>query len=145
MITEFQNEYRWLSCMVDVPIVYKGLKYKSVEHAYHSAKSDNPKWKEFCQITASPYTVKQKADKLDALEKVEGWDLKKIDVMRECLITKFNQEPFKSKLIDTKYEYIQEGNNWGDDFWGFDFKKNSGLNHLGMLIMEIRLELILKQ
>ena len=51
---------------------------------------------------------------------------------------KFNQEPFKSKLLDTGDEYIMEGNWWGDKFWGICLKTNTGNNNLGKLIMQIR-------
>lgn len=34
--------------------------------------------------------------------------------------------------------YIQEGNYWGDTFWGVDLKKREGENNLGKLVMEIR-------
>lgn len=58
--------------------------------------------------------------------------------MKELLIKKFNQEPFRQKLIDTGDVYIQEGNNWNDIYWGVCIKTNKGENILGKLIMEIR-------
>lgn len=48
MIREFQGEYRWLSNFAPVLIKLDGI-YPSVEHAYMSAKSDDMKWKLFCQ------------------------------------------------------------------------------------------------
>ena len=56
----------------------------------------------------------------------------------------FNQEPFRTKLINTLDENIVEGNWWGDVFWGVNLKvdPNVGENHLGRLIMEIRKELV---
>ncbi|MFM7853305.1 MAG: NADAR domain-containing protein [Flammeovirgaceae bacterium] len=62
-------------------------------------------------------------------------------VMQGCLRDKFQQEPYKSLLINTGDLYIQEGNRWGDKFWGVDLRTGKGLNTLGKLIMEIREEL----
>jgi len=58
--------------------------------------------------------------------------------MSECIEQKFNQEPFKALLLATKNEFIQEGNRWGDKFWGFCLKTNQGENNLGKLIMKKR-------
>ena len=68
----------------------------------------------------------------------KDWDEIKLYVMDYCLLQKFNQEPFKSKLLDTGDEYIMEGNWWGDKFWGVCLKTNIGDNNLGKLIMQIR-------
>lgn len=48
MITEFQNEFRWLSNFTPVKITLNGLEFSSVEHAYMSEKSDDREWKLFC-------------------------------------------------------------------------------------------------
>ena len=44
-ILEFQGEYRWLSNFSPCEIILDGITYKSVEHAYMSAKSENEEWK----------------------------------------------------------------------------------------------------
>jgi len=67
-----------------------------------------------------------------------GWDDMKLQVMEYLLTLKFNQEPYRTLLKETKDEHIQEGNYWNDKFWGFCLKTNEGENHLGKLIMEIR-------
>ena len=55
-------------------------------------------------------------------------------------MNKFSHEPLRSKLIATGSEYIQEGNWWGDTFWGVDLKADHphGDNRLGIMLMEIR-------
>lgn len=70
-----------------------------------------------------------------------NWDSIKVSVMRDCLNQKFRQEPYKTLLIETGDVFIQEGNFWGDTFWGVDLKSKTGENHLGKLIMAIRDEL----
>ena len=138
-ITEFRGEYRWLSNFESVPIELDGVTYASVEHAYMSAKSTDPLWKEFCaDETQTPSMVKRASREI---ELVEGWEQKKMDVMEHCLRCKFNQEPFKFNLIDTGDRHIQEGNWWNDTFWGVCLKTNKGNNFLGVLIMKIREEL----
>ena len=54
---------------------------------------------------------------------------------------KFNKEPFRSKLIETGIQYIQEGNYWNDTFWGVNLKTGEGQNILGKMIMTLRDEL----
>ena len=46
---EFKDEFRWLSNFIPCDIILDNITYSSVEHAYQSAKSDNPEWKEFCR------------------------------------------------------------------------------------------------
>lgn len=139
MITEFSGEHRWLSNFSPVRIYLAEIGYNSVEHAYVSSKSDALYWKLFCadeNVTASE--VKKRGR---LIEIRSDWHDIKIDVMKECLRQKFNQEPYRSKLLATGTESIQEGNWWNDKFWGVCLKTNKGQNNLGKLIMEIRNEL----
>ena len=135
MIKEFRGEYAWLSNFASVPILLDGIQYPSVEHAYMSAKSKDASWKELCASNISPGTLKQKSHHIIIRA---DWERIRINVMRECLVQKFSQNPYKRLLIDTGDEHIQEGNNWNDRFWGVCLKTNKGENTLGKLIMEIR-------
>lgn len=138
-IRKFEGEYRFLSNFYPSPIEFRGAVYASAEHAYQSAKSDDPAWKEFC---ADPEAQPSKVKKASAeVQLVADWDAIRIPVMRECLKLKFSQEPLKSRLLETGDTYLMEGNWWGDVFWGVDLKTNTGQNHLGQLLMEIREEL----
>ena len=138
-ITEFQGEYRWLSNFSPCSIYMDGEEYRSVEHAYMAAKSDSKEWRDFCINTESPGFIKKESKKLSVKH---NWDVIKLEVMSKCLTQKFNQEPYRSKLIETGDRHIQEGNRWGDTFWGVDLKTGKGSNMLGTLIMNIRSELI---
>jgi len=139
MIKEFQNEYRWLSNFAPVDIVLNGRIFSSVEHAYMSEKSDDLSWKETC--ANSLYTAGQIKKLSGGIVLKSGWDDIKLSVMERCLRQKFNQNPYKAKLMKTKYEHIQEGNMWNDKFWGVCLKTGKGENNLGKLIMQIREEL----
>ncbi|MCB0705473.1 MAG: NADAR family protein [Saprospiraceae bacterium] len=136
MIDQFINEYRWMSNFYPCEIRYKGTLYKSVEYAYMSAKSSDKEWKKMCSDgTEKQRIIKKKSKDVDL---VPNWDEIRIDVMRECLEWKFSQEPLASWLIETGDAYLEEGNNWGDHFWGVDLETGVGENNLGKLLMEIR-------
>ena len=135
MIVEFQNEYRWLSNFMPAIIVLEGITYPSVEHAYVSAKSDTKEWKAHCSRTdISAAQIKRDGRELNP----SNWNEIKMGVMEECLRQKYNQEPYKTKLIETGSRYIQEGNRWGDKYWGVCLKTNEGDNNLGKRIMICR-------
>jgi ribA/ribD-fused uncharacterized protein len=136
MITEFQNEYRWLSNFAPVKIKLNGLEFPSVEHAYMSAKSEDEEWKKFCSNQNNTAGDVKRKSRSIALK--DNWNEIKLEVMANCIEQKFNTEPYRTKLLETKDEYLQEGNRWDDKFWGVCLKTNKGENHLGKLIMSIR-------
>lgn len=142
MISTFTtDEYRWLSNFYPCVIEIDGSEFKSVEHAYMAAKSSDPIWKNFCLTEENPGIVKRMSKEIQLRE---DWSDVKVEVMRRCLQKKFTQEPFRSMLLATGTEYIQEGNYWHDTFWGVDITVDppEGKNVLGTLIMEIRANLI---
>jgi len=136
MIAEFQDEFRWLSNFASVDIELDGIVYPSVEHAYMSAKSDDPAWKKLCANPNNSAGAVKRASRSIVLE--DYWDSIKLRVMWECAKLKFSQEPFRTKLLLTGNQHIQEGNNWNDKFWGVCLKTGVGENHLGKMIMEVR-------
>jgi ribA/ribD-fused uncharacterized protein len=142
MIKAFKDEYRWLSNFVPAKIVLDGVLYLSVEHAYQSAKSDKPEWKRFCQTEINPVIVKRNSKEVILLS---YWDNIKDDIMEYCIRQKYNQAPYKQLLLNTKDQIIQEGNYWGDKYWGICLKTGEGQNKLGRLIMQIRDEIISDQ
>lgn len=145
MITEFQGKYRFLSNFWICDVVYDGLTYPSSEHAYQAAKL--PK-EDRSMLAKGPrqliaYQAPGKAKKLGRHVKLPpDWDKKKIDIMREILYSKFTGNiDLKEKLLATAPLELQEGNRWGDKFWGVDLRYGYGENHLGKLLMELRYEL----
>ncbi len=104
-----------------------------------SAKSDDVRWYLKCtDESIRPGEIKKMSR---GILQIKKWDSIKVEVMSECLKQKFNQEPYKTLLLETGDTFIQEGNFWGDTFWGVDLNSNLGENRLGKLIMEIRDEL----
>lgn len=136
MIHQFRGEYGWLSNFAECPIDIMGIVYPSVENAYMSCKRADDEWKLFCRDNDAA-TVKKKSKNIELRE---NWEDIKLQAMKHCLLEKFNQEPFRTKLLDTGNQNIVEGNYWNDTFWGVDLKQdpNIGENHLGRLIMEVR-------
>lgn len=137
-ILQFSDNYRWLSNFALVPITQGGIEYRTVEHAYMSRKCTDPRWKEFCKVTTSPAIVKKASRRIPL---VTNWEYIKVGVMANCLEQKFAQEPYRTLLIETGDSHIQEGNTWGDTFWGVDIRTGKGDNMLGHLIMGIRANL----
>lgn len=142
MIVHFKSpEHSFLSNFELVSINYCGINYPSVEHAFMSAKSDDPQWKAYCSNTnISPADVKREGK---TIQFIHNWKNIKLTVMENCLRSKFHIEPYKTLLIETGNQNIQEGNWWGDKYWGVDLKQdpNIGENHLGRLLMVVREEL----
>ena len=136
MITEFQNEYRWLSNFAPVKIKLDGLEFPSVEHAYMSAKSEDAEWKKFCSNPNNKAGDVKRQSRNITLK--DNWNEIKLDIMKECVNQKFSQAPYRTKLLETGTQHLQEGNRWNDKFWGVCLKTNKGENTLGKLIMEIR-------
>lgn len=137
MIEEFQGEYRWLSNFAPVNIEYDGITYPSVEHYYQAMKSDKQYIRKKIAGFEHPAQAKKYGGKLNP-----DWTfMEKITIMELGLALKFSQEPYKSKLLETENQYIQEGNHWGDTFWGVDLDTGEGENFLGDLIIKIRSKL----
>jgi len=76
----------------------------------------------------------------------EIWDNAKVEVMKEITIIKYVEHIELGNLLkSTKNKYIQEGNSWGDVFWGIDLKTGKGKNILGNILMHVRSEIILNE
>jgi ribA/ribD-fused uncharacterized protein len=75
------------------------------------------------------------------------WDTVKLEVMRALVLDKARRNPEVGDwLVATGNGRIQEGNTWGDVFWGVamadmpsrGIKAGQGENHLGRIWMEVR-------
>jgi ribA/ribD-fused uncharacterized protein len=138
MINKFQGETRWLSNFHVADIEYEGLTYPSTEAAYQAAKSLDPEVrKAFTNRANTPGWAKKAGSSLTIRD---DWESVKIDVMYEvCRYKFFHHEELKQKLLATGDIHLEEGNSWGDTFWGTTNGK--GKNHLGIILMKIREEL----
>jgi len=135
-IEGFRNEYRWLSNFAVAPVVYEGMLFRTVEHAYQAAKTLEWDQREHIAAAWSAGEAKRRGRKLKIRD---NWDDVKLHVMLVLLRQKFAVAPYRSLLIETGDAEIIEDNWWHDRFWGVC--RGSGQNHLGRLIMQVRSEL----
>lgn len=140
MICQFRGEYYFLSNLYPCHLQYDDMDFLSLEHAYLYLKYNNNDFRYKC-LSDIPANILKKST--TGLTLTKDWNSIKIHTMYELLKIKFNNEPYKSLLLDTSNQNIVEGNNWNDTFWGVDINTtpNYGENHLGRLIMKVRDEL----
>lgn len=150
MIKEFQGPHRFLSNFWPCSIVgWEELEFPSSEHLYAAAKCYSyvdddgarlayPALFEQIRCASTPAQAKR----LGAAVPVNRaeWDGARLVVMRQCLMMKFGQNPdLMERLKGTGDEVLEEGNWWGDKFWGVSpAGSGHGENNLGKLLMWIR-------
>lgn len=138
IIKEFKGDYRFLSNFWPCKIIFDGIEYASSEAAYQAQKTTDINLRR--EMAALPPGQSKRAGQNLILR--DDWDKIRYLVMYEILECKFAQNPeFLSQLKETKTAYLQEGNNWGDVYWGVDLKSGRGANNLGILLMHLRSKL----
>lgn len=136
-INSFTGPYKFLSNFYELrwPLVCEHrLTYKTVENAYQAAKSmyrnDRIDIKDL-----PPGKAKIAGRKLVHLR--SDWEQIKRAVMLELLLQKFiHNEDCRQWLLETGDTPIEEGNSWGDRYWGT--VNGEGENNLGKLLMVVR-------
>jgi len=136
MITEFRGKYAFLSNFYPCAVEYEGLIFPTVEHAYQAAKTLNLGERLAIRNCETPGKAKRMGR---AVTLRKNWNSIKLDVMLGLLRQKFGYPVLLGMLLATGNEHIQEGNDWGDRFWGVS--GGVGENHLGRLLMQVRNEL----
>lgn len=132
-IREFRGDYFFLSNFYPSG-VERDRYYPTAEHAYQASKTLNKSLRVKIAKAPTPGRAKALGRRVPLRE---NWDAIKIEAMREVLRLKFEQnDELREKLINTYSRYLEEGNNWGDTYWGTVAGK--GENNLGSLLMELR-------
>lgn len=137
-ITHFQGDNYFLSNFWGCSVEMDGVVYSSVEHAYQAAKTNNLQERERIQKAPTPGEAKRRGRSVTLRE---DWESVKLPVMKQLVINKFRNVELAARLKATGGAELIEGNWWGDTFWGIC--KGEGENHLGYILMEVRLELFL--
>ncbi|CAL6029665.1 NADAR_family protein [Hexamita inflata] len=132
-IDRFEGEYFFLSNFFESPITYKNFTYQTVEAAFQAQKEPGTEEK-FAAM--KPGKAKREGLKVNLRS---DWEAVKVQIMKDLLVLKFQNEALKQKLLLTELKEIVEGNNWGDCYWGVC--EGKGQNVLGKLLMEVRQEL----
>ena len=145
MIDRFTGEYKSFSNFEVVSVVYDGLTYPTVEHAFVAAKTLNKKFRRDIALMPAHMAglAKRRGRKVEVRP---NWKKVKIDIMATLLLQKYapkeSTQRFHDLLLSTKNQILKEGNYWHDNFWGDchcqDCKDIEGENHLGWLLMKIR-------
>ena len=122
----------------DVTIESEGLLFDCVENAYQAARTLDIHLK--TRISKmNPYDVVNMA-KLGEIPTKGNWDEIKVDIMYSLVRQKFSNHSYlKTMLLETGDMVLEEGNTWGDVFWGIS--DGVGENNLGRILMRVREEL----
>lgn len=142
-ITQFSGQYRWLSNFYPCFVRYHDVVYPTTEHAYQATKTLDDDLRLRISRLPRPGLAKTFYRDHDLISAIRpGWHDLSLSVMEQILRLKFiDTRRFRDLLLATGDVTIQEGNYWGDTFWGVDLRTASGLNHLGKIIMRLRKEL----
>lgn len=136
MITSFRGEYRFLSNFYPAWVVFDGVEYATVEHAYQAAKTLDLVARATVANAHGAGAAKRLGKILDIRPE---WESVKVDVMLALVRQKFSDPALRSKLLGTGNAQLVEGNTWNDRFWGVC--EGQGENHLGRILMQVRSEL----
>lgn len=127
------TDYDFLSNFHPSPVIWQGMLYPTVEHAFQASKSLNPMIRESIQNARSPGQAKQMGRACDLRS---DWEGVKYGIM-SCLVwLKFQDSDLRRQLLQTTPATLIEGNTWGDIVWGV--YEGKGENHLGRILMAVR-------
>lgn len=133
----FSNLYRR-------PIIFEGETFATSEHAYQAGKARKREVREWLMAAPSPALLAMAAHGLYYWDVTPGWSRIKFDRMRDVLRAKFTQhEDLKEVLLSTDNARLVESatvDNPVNRLWGE--VNGVGQNMLGVLLMEIRAELL---
>lgn len=157
MIDSFRGENFFLSNMYPLEhTILTGItSAQSSEQAYQAAKFvDSATHQRVAWASAKERGFGERLDGIaaknmaheliDAGEpKIPNWTEIKCEVMYEAVRRKFIANPgIRGLLIATGTEPLIEGNDWGDMFWGQDSETGEGENHLGLILEQVRADII---
>ena len=139
-ITFFDGtDYDFLSNFHPASFSWMGLPYSTSEHFFQAAKATGLSAAEVIRCAFDPGEAKAAGNR--CMLRID-WEQVKDDVMRLALRLKFtSHQHLAVSLMDTYPRMLIEGNTWGDTYWGVD-NIEGGRNMLGLLLMELRTQLI---
>lgn len=121
-------------------IDFNGVRYATVEHAFHAQKFSDETLCNQIRECGSPLAAWKLAQKLKPQRRAD-WDDVKVGILTEIIRGKVGQhEEVKEALFASGDETIIEINPH-DDFWGGG-ADNKGQNNAGKILMKLREELV---
>lgn len=137
-IPHYESSYFLFSNFSPHKLIYKGVEYPTLEHAFQAQKFTNEAIRK--EIINAPSPLMASTIGKSSPGKREGWAEIKLNIMYELLKEKVKQhEEVREALIKTGNEEIIEENP-NDDFWGNGID-GTGENHMGKILMKVRDEL----
>ncbi len=135
----YEQDHYYLSNFSAFTVLWHGRLFQTSEHAYHWSRFILPEDRAAIMGALSAHDAFRYAQDHKA-NQVKGWDLVKVDTMRDILRAKADQHEYvRRKLLQTGTRTLIE-NSWRDPFWGWG-ENRDGENMLGRLWMEVRSEL----
>jgi ribA/ribD-fused uncharacterized protein len=135
-IGSFRGEYQFLSNFYGTFIQMDHRWWPSVEHAYQGAKTLDFRDQEEIRAALTPGKAKRLGQ--DVFLRPD-WEQDKLEVMYKLLWRKFVDPTLRGWLLATGDAWLEEGNSWGDTYWGVC--NGQGSNWLGILLMLVRGEI----
>lgn len=137
IIDKFDNEFAFLSNFYSSPIVYEGIEYPTVEHAFQAAKTFDFDQRKLIAAADTPGKAKRMGRTVSLRS---DWEQVKDGIMEELVRRKFQSSTSLClQLWSTGDKELIEGNTWNDTYWGVC--NGVGRNQLGKTLMKIREEL----
>lgn len=134
-----KEAYGFLSNFAAYPITLKGKVWPTTEHYFQAQKFAGTEHEEAIRLAKSPMVAARMGRSRQRPLRPD-WETAKDDIMREALRAKFGQHAdLREKLLATGDATIVE-HKARDRYWA-DGGDGSGLNRLGVLLMEVRAEL----
>jgi ribA/ribD-fused uncharacterized protein len=132
-IESFTGQYAFLSNCYPSPISFEGIDYPTVEHAYQAQKTLDLNFRRTIAEARTPGEAKRLGRHVQLRA---DWEQTKVHIMVKLLVLKFSDPILERKLLNTGTEFLIEGNDWKDTFWGYNL--GDGKNVLGFILMKIR-------
>lgn len=136
-IDAFKGNCFFLSNFYVKPFRWMGKEWPSAEHAFQAYKFLETETQEKIRSAPTPGAAR-KLGKYSAPLRLD-WEIVRVAIMGDILKAKFRGPDLQQALLETGDLHLEEGNTWGDTFWGT--VNGKGENHLGKLLMETREEL----
>ncbi|PIR73910.1 MAG: hypothetical protein COU35_05245 [Candidatus Magasanikbacteria bacterium CG10_big_fil_rev_8_21_14_0_10_47_10] len=132
----YEGSFYMLSNFSAHEVLYKGVLYKTSEHAYQVAKFEDQTLKAKIADAASAYLAREYGQSPEG----RGKNIDKVATMKEIMRAKLEQHAdVKRSLIETG-DSIIEKNHPLDSFWGTG-SDGMGENVMGKIWMELRNEI----
>lgn len=130
-----KQSHFFLSNFYKAPFDLDGKRWFTTEHYYQAMKSTDEKTQERIRMLATPKMAALEGRSIPDFR--SDWEEVKEDIMRKAIYAKFTQnDDIRMSLLMTKDAHLFEDSPY-DSYWGVG-SDGSGLNRLGILLMELR-------